>query len=108
LRVGPAVFFALLAYRLRISKRVSPGERMTVLDTQDLAPRTQNSAPSAAQHKWVSNIARHAREGGHPDFLSGFPLREWGNDVLDLWTPNAAELYLAQLSRWSQPCPKPL
>jgi hypothetical protein len=25
---------------------------------------------------------RHAREGGHPGFLTGFPLKACGNDVL--------------------------
>jgi hypothetical protein len=41
---------------------------------------------STAQHKWVSNIARHAREGGHPGFFPGFPLRACGNDALGLRT----------------------
>jgi hypothetical protein len=36
--------------------------------------------PSAPPHKWAKS-KRHAREGGHPGFCSGFPPKACGNDV---------------------------
>jgi hypothetical protein len=42
----------------------------------------------------VHNALRHAREGGHPGFSSGFPPKARGNDVVGLlWTVYSAALY---------------
>ena len=91
--VKPLVRLDSLLRHLR--RQIWPGDEILIITAatdEDLPTHTK----PIRQHdiKGSPPSTRHAREGGHPGFFSGFPPKARGNDVPGSWSLYSAELCL--------------